>query len=289
VRSAIWTTVFGLILVWASAAHGGQAEEKAEPAPEAPDPEPLDPEATNQQLDEDQAQRERDVPRPPLADVPPPQPPLWHRRLEIGADAALISRPFATTKAENIRYDTAIGWGIHVNWKLVSWLRFHTYFVDAHHDLRIPPGAFASDAANSVSSSSAVSDATVRTFAFGAKLAPTWQFTSRARAWISAGIGWGRLNFPNMTVTEPAGESYDIRERDASFVEFPIGVGIAYDVWPRWITIQYAASGAPVIGQSGSAHEPFQAVDADGQLRDVAALGAFDASFVQTLGLSLIL
>lgn len=280
-RTAIWTTLCGLSLVGAGIAHADEAKPTAEA--------PKEPLSAAEKLDQEQAQRETNHPRPPLEDEAPGESPAWTRRLEIGAGAALVSRPFATTKADNIRYDSAIGWGIHVNWNLVSWLRLHTYFVDAHHDLRIPAGSLTTSQINSVSPTASVSDTTAKTFVFGAKVAPTWNFSGRARGWISAGVGWGRVQFPTMTVTEPNGVSFVVRERDSSLVEFPIGIGVAYDVWPRWISIHYEASGAPVIGQAGTAHEPAQAVDADGQLRDVAPFGAFDASFVQTLGVSLIL
>jgi hypothetical protein len=68
-----------------------------------------------------------------------------------------------------------------------------------------------------------------------------------------------------------------------------MGLGIGYDVWPRWLTITYEATAAPITGNSGEAHEPFQAVDADGMTREVGPIGGAELSVVQTLGLSIIL
>ena len=92
-----------------------------------------------------------------------------------------------------------------------------------------------------------------------------------------------------MTVTETDGTAYQIRERDGVVVEFPLGLGISFDVIERWMAIHYEATAAPVTGNSGNAHELFQAIDADGNIRDVGAFGAIEVSFVQTLGVSLIL
>jgi hypothetical protein len=140
-----------------------------------------------------------------------------------------------------------------------------------------------------VSRGSTVSESTATSFVFGLKVAPTLLLSDDVRGWLSAGVGWGRFTFPTMTVTEPGGAIFDVPERNGVFVEIPFGVGLAYEVWPSWLTIEYEATAAPVVGQSGSAHESFQAVDAAGQLRDIGPIGAVEASFVQTLGLSLLL
>jgi len=216
--------------------------------------------------------------------------PEWERRLEIGGDILVVSRPFASAlSAVGVRYGAAIGWGVHLHWDLFPWLRLHPYFVDAHHDVHIPHNALTTDAENSIPAGTTYSEITADSFAFGAKLAPTLPLSDRARAWISAGVGWGRLNVPAMVITDPAGAQFDVRKRDGVFVEFPIGIGVSYDVIPQWLAIEYEASAAPITSQSGTAHETVQAVDADGATRDVGPLGAFEASFVQRLGLTLIL
>jgi len=234
--------------------------------------------------------RAEEEPRPPLPEVDPPPPPRWDRSIEVGGDAAFVIRPFANgVVAGPVRYEAAIGWGVHLHWELLDWLRLHPYFIDAHHDLAIPTGALATTSPNSVSRASTVAESTATSFVFGAKLAPTLELSRYARGWLSAGVGWGRFSFPTMTITEPSGAVFDVGERAGVFVEFPLGVGLSYEVWPDWLTIEYEATAAPIVGQSGTAHEPAQAVDAAGQLRDVGPIGAIEASFVQTLGLSLLL
>ena len=92
-----------------------------------------------------------------------------------------------------------------------------------------------------------------------------------------------------MIVNEGKDDEFEIRERSSVFVEFPFSLGISFDVIERWLAVEYEATAAPVTGQSGSAHEPFQTTDANGKTLDVGKFDAIEASFVQTLGLSLIL
>jgi hypothetical protein len=237
-----------------------------------------------------QAARETAQPREPLVDVTPPEAPPWERRLEIGASFAFVIRPFAQALAPtDIAYSPAPGFGVHIHWPVFEWLRIHPYFIHAFHSLDIPQGALQASTSLSISPEATISDESVATFVLGAKIAPTLPFSDRWRGWVTAGIGWGRLEFPTMTVTEPDGVSYEIRDRSGVMVEFPLGIGIAFDVIERWMSVHYEATAAPITGQTGAAHEIFQAVDGDGEIRDVGAFGAIEASFVQTLGVSLIL
>jgi hypothetical protein len=132
------------------------------------------------------------------------------------------------------------------------------------------------------------SEISAETFSFGAKLAPTLPISERLRIWLAVGVGWGRFNFDSMTVMQGA-EEFTVRERKGVFVEFPLGLGISFDVIERWMAIGYEAVAAPVVGQSGDAYEPSQTVDANGIIQNVGPLGAPEVSFVQTLGVSLIL
>jgi hypothetical protein len=258
---------------------------RADPDEMGSDPPPDPPDG------EDPADELERPPRPPLA--PPielPEPPAWKRHIELGGDAAYVIRPFANGLEDSaIAYQPAIGFGVHLHWDLLEFLQLRIYFLDAHHDLTIPQGALATGSSNSISASASLSDMTVESIAFGVRLAPTLQLGRHARGWISAGIGWGRFTFPSMTVQEKTGMEFLVRGRAGSFAEFPFGLGVSYEVWPRWLALEYEATAAPVVGQSGDAFEPFQAIDDSGNARDVGPFGAIEASFVQTLGLSLIL
>ena len=238
-----------------------------------------------------QAAIEAAAPRPEPEEVEPPATLPWGRRLEIGGSYAMVFRPFANgLTPSSIGYNPALAaWALHLHWDLFPFLRFHPYFLDAHHGLDIPAGALSSGTSDSIAAGATVADTTVATFVLGAKLAPTWPISDRFRAWIAAGIGWGRYEFPEMVVTEPSGAQLTIRERSGVFVEFPLGLGASFDIIERWLAIEYEATAAPATGQSGSAYEVFKAIDSSGNLKDVGMFGAVEVSFVQTLGLSLIL
>ncbi len=237
-----------------------------------------------------QAALEASEPRPPLDELREPEPPPWEPRLEVGGAFAFVLRPFANAVAPDtgISYKPAPGWGVVLRWRIYDWIAIHPYFIDSHHRLDIPAGALATDASDSIAPDATIQTNSVTTFSFGAKLAPTWEIIPRLRVWAAVGIGWGRFEFPTMTLTE-GDNSYVVEDREGVFVEFPMGLGISYDVIDRWLAVGYEATAAPITGQTGNAHESFQAVDADGNTRDVGPLGAIEASIVQTLSLTVIL
>ncbi|MBI4702809.1 MAG: hypothetical protein HY744_16945 [Deltaproteobacteria bacterium] len=265
----------------------GEPEAEPAPSPPAPGPEPgegHDPPLYDVDVD----------PVGERAELPPGaalgEAPRWERHLELGGEVVWVSRPFVQGEAATaVRYDPFVGFGLHLRWELLRFLRFHPYLVDVHHDVRVPSGALATAAPGSVRPDATVSPSSASTYVFGARIEPTLWLSDRARAWVGAGVGWGRFEFPAVTVTEPGGAPFEVRSRSAVFVEFPISVGVAFDVVPRWLAVEYEIYGAPVVGQSGDALDPFQAVDAAGTMRELGPLGAIEASFVHALGLALIL
>jgi hypothetical protein len=220
---------------------------------------------------------------PPLGAGDPIAPPPRRRSIEIGVDVALVSRPSSIEDAEapKVSYDPAIGYGVHGRVEILRHLRFTAYFVSSAHDVDLPPGALGQAGALALDS--------VSTFSFGARLMPTWPFSDRLRSWVSVGAGWGRLEFGRMEVTDPGQKPFTVRERATSFVEIPLGVGTSFEIIPRWLSLEVEATGAFVVGQQGSSVEAAQAVDAAGKIRSIGSFPRLDASFVQTVGLSLLL
>jgi hypothetical protein len=145
-----------------------------------------------------QAAIETTRPRPPGEEVEPPPPPHWVRRLEIGGAYAMVFRPFANGLEDSaIGYEPAyVAWALHLHWDLFPWLRLHPYFLDAHHGLDIPAGGLATGTGNSISADATIAEATVATFVFGAKLAPTWPISDRFRAWRRGSVG-DATSFPS--------------------------------------------------------------------------------------------
>lgn len=223
-------------------------------------------------------------PRPPLPPQPAAEPPLWARRLDIGGDVAFVARPASATSegaATGIRYRTAIGFGLHARWDLFRYLRFTAYFVDTHHTVLIPQG--------SLGVGGQITLDAAKTYAFGARLSPTLPLGDRGRVWVTSGVGWGRLELGRMSVQEPGREAFEVRERSMSFVEVPVGLGASFEIVPRWLAVEIEVTGAFVLSQEGNALHDAQAIDTAGRKRVIGSFPEMDASFVQTLGLSLLL
>ena len=68
-----------------------------------------------------------------------------------------------------------------------------------------------------------------------------------------------------------------------------MGGGVAFDLIPRWLSIQTELTGAFILHQTGSAQEPAQAIDALGKKRTIGALPEINSSIIQSIGLSLVL
>lgn len=229
-------------------------------------------------------------PRPELPEgMEPPPPPEWERRLDIGLGPAYVTRPLFHERAPSaIGYDPRVGIDIHLRWDVVSFLRFKPYYYWTQHDLTFPRGALGTSA-NGLSPGAVLPSVRADSFAFGAQLEPTWWLNERLRVWLAAGVGWGRIYVPDMEVDDPQRGLVPVPNRSMVFVEFPLGLGVAVDVIERWLALELELRAAPHTGRSGEALETVQAVDAAGQLVDIGPLDAPDVTFVQTLGLALIL
>jgi hypothetical protein len=230
------------------------------------------------------------------APEPPPRPaalPLldvdhvpWERHLEIGGDVVLGTRLAshdAAGASSDIRYKTAVGWGLHARWPVWKYARFSIYFADLHHALRLPPGSLGQPGATYELDK-------VETFVFGAKIGPTLPLSDRLRIWASVGAGWGRFQFPRSKMTlAGASTPATLYEQAFSFVEIPIGLGASFDVVPRWLSIELEVTGAALSGQRGEALDGRQVIDPGGHVQHTTGFPTVDASFTETLGFSLLL
>ncbi|MCC6523576.1 MAG: hypothetical protein IT373_13045 [Polyangiaceae bacterium] len=229
--------------------------------------------------------------RPEPEQVAGPEPPGWERRLDIGPDVVWVSRPFtegAEGQENPVTYRPAVGAGFHLRWDLLEFLRVRAFFEWARHGVTVPHGALATASPASIGKSTPIPEIDANTYAFGAQGDLVWHLGDSARAWVGAGLGWGRFNFPELELG-PAQSPFTVHARAFVYWEVPLSLGIAYDLVPGWLSLEWSATAAPVFGESGTALDTFQAVDPKGNIRDVGPLGRIQGSFVQTLGLSLIL
>ncbi|WP_437588241.1 hypothetical protein [Sorangium sp. So ce1000] len=214
----------------------------------------------------------------------------WNRHIEIGPDLALVNRVGSNDAAgqpTRVRLKPALGLGLHARWEIFDYLRFSAFFVHAEHELALQAGALAQP--GTITAEPREDGApTVRTLSLGARLAPTLPLSERARSWLSVGISYDRFDFDRMRVSDPGGE-FTVRERGASYVGVPLGLGTSFDIIRGWLTVELETSGAFVLGRGGDATREGQAIDAQGRRRSVGALPQIRGSFVQTLGLSLVL
>ena len=215
--------------------------------------------------------------RPPLPPEQPSVPLPWERHVEVGADLLYLSRPTGGP----VHLDATLGWGAHLNWQLVKHLRFTFYFDAAHHPVQLAPG--------SLGLASIITSDSVNTYMFGVRFSPSLAFTPRLRGWLTAGFGWGRFEFPRMKAQDPGQAAFSIPDRSAYVAEVPLGLGLSFDIIPRWLSLQAEFTAAPLFGQVGTAVVPSQAIDAEGKKRTVGPLPDLDVSLVQAIGLSLLL
>ncbi|MDI1447361.1 hypothetical protein [Polyangium sp. 6x1] len=251
--AAAFTLALGGVMGTARGADANEEHADADEAPEAP-PRPKE--------------------LPPLDITEPP----FTRHVDIGGGVALVHRiPSGDTR---VRYPASVGMGLWARVDITRYLRASLYAVRAERDFDLPSGALglAGDPG----------EVEFYTYSFGLRLAPTWNITPRARAWVSAGAGWGRLELGRFSVASPSGV-FPVRERVASFVEIPLGLGASFDVVPRWLAVELETTGAFYVGQRGRAFEDEQAIDASGRRVTVGPYPTFAGGFVTTLGLSLVL
>lgn len=240
---------------------------------------------------------EEPPPRPPLPDVPEEPTLPWKAHVELGSYLAFVSRTAKTPEAlPVVRYEPTVGFGLQGSFEIFKYLRFQAYFVDARHDIVLPPGSLCvENDPPGVCQGRTLEIGPMYTFAFGARFLPTLALSRRVRVWAALGAGYGRMELDRMTVTEPnplnpeRPNQYTVRDRSVAFVEFPLGGGASFEVIKDWMRINFEITGAFINNQDGTATEPVQAIDATGKKRAIGGFPGLAGSFVQTLGLSLVL
>ena len=274
-----------IVVAGALASRGAAAEPPVTPAPSsaaAPAPAPTPPATQTAAAPAAPAEPEP-PPRPPLPAGRPPAPPPWVHHVEVGPLIGLATRPATTDRfgaASPVRLDSALAWGGYATIDLFRFLRLTAYVVGADHPLELPVG--------SLGLASRIDSHSVHTVSLGLRLSPTLVVSPRVRIWLTGGAGWGHFEYARMTVND-AGGPFIIRDRQETLAEYPLGAGASVELVPGWLRIQLEGTGALHSGQQGNAVDVFQAVDAAGKRRDVGPLPLIQATFVQTLGLSLVL
>jgi hypothetical protein len=246
---------------------------------QAPSPEAASPPAKSQEA---KSYEEGRPPRPaPLSAASPGARPSvpWQAHVEPYLGLVYAARPAEPEgKDQGIRYASALGFEVAAYVPLSSWLGLIPYYAEADHELEVPKGALGLGAA--------VGHDDLYVYAFGLRVAPTWTLHPQVRAWLSAGVGWGRMEVGRMTLNTAEG-AVVVRERSNPFLEFPLGLGADVELIPRWLKLRGELVVAPVSNQQSSAVQAAQVVDAQGELGRVGPMPALGLSWLPTLGLSL--
>ncbi len=223
------------------------------------------------------------LPRPlPRESAPPPPLPLG-RRIDVGAGLAFLAKladSDAADQPSEVTYGPTVGLEVHLRIPILDDVEVIPYFLVAAHPVDVPVRGI-------TGVDGAIDSGSVTALCFGARLARTFRIDP-VRVWASAGVGYGRMEFGRMVGHERAG-NFEIRDRGASFIEFPFGFGGALSVVPRWLSVDLEAAAGPVLNKSGPAWSTFRTIDGVGEVREVGALPEVTATFVTALGVSLVL
>jgi hypothetical protein len=223
--------------------------------------------------------------RPPLVPPPPEQPVPWQHHLEIGGGFALSELPVHLDGAgapTPMRFGVAPGFHLDLSWQVIRYLRFTGYILEHDHAVEFPAESLG------IPASASITGAKAHMYTFGVRFSPTLPLGSRGRLWLTAGAGWGRIEYPRYTVRDPTPQNnFIIRERAENLVEIPLGLGGSFEIIPRWLSIHVEVMGSFVPSQTGDALDPEQVINGLGQIGHVGPMPKLDAAFVETIGLSL--
>lgn len=219
---------------------------------------------------------------PPLEPLEPAKLPT-SRHVDVGLGVALVERlTEGQTNAgpANFRYPAMIGVGLSARVDVWKYLRANLYMMRS--------STSTDPAAGTLGLPGDPGLVPLKSYALGLRLSPTLRLGPRARTWISVGAGWGRMEMGRFDVQRGA-DSYVVRERSFSFLEFPVGLGTSFDIIKNWLAVEFEATGAFHTSERGTARNSGQTIDPDGRRITVGPFPEITATFVQTIGLALVL
>jgi hypothetical protein len=221
----------------------------------------------------------------------------WDNQIEVGADALHVIRLVPSSDTTGIRYRPAFGYGLHARWEMFDFLQFSAYFIDAHHGITVPDNGLGT----TLGTAGKVNLGALETYSFGARFQPLLHIKERFRAWLSFGVGWGRMDIGRMQVFNPGVDPkttkcdlskadapcFQVDPRSSPYVEFPMGLGVGFDIIPRWLAIEYEFHGVFMSNQDGTALNPVHPVGSNNLQVAVGAFPPFTHSLTNSLALSL--
>lgn len=178
-------------------------------------------------------------------------------QFEIGPTVGYASRHVASNP-DGMGYDGGLAEGLVFRLTHAPWLKTSGRFLSEKHDLALGYGAFGTGAYSLVPTSK------VSIVSLNAAAHPTYEFTSRFRAWLTVGITWGKISLPTVKLNGEAGGQ--TRSRSGVFLEAPLGAGASFDIL-KWLTISGDLLAAPPFSQTGDMYDASPEVGIDGKNR----------------------
>lgn len=190
-------------------------------------------------------------------------------QLELGPDVAYVQR-LSASPTQGVSSRAALAPGLLGRAHLLPWLAVGFRYTRSFHTLELSPGALGTTASKLEAAS------TLQVTTLQGSLQPTWALTPTLRLYGSVGLGWGSVIAPAIRLTGATPSA--IRQRRGVFVEAPVGLGLTWWVFPRWISLTYESNFAPAFRSSGDAYTPDAYVDPTGQNATAAPMPSFRGS-----------
>jgi len=197
------------------------------------------------------------------------------RLLEVGPLVGVSAR-FGS--ARGIKYRPGVAVGAYLRPVLTDWLNLQLYGRFESIPVDVEAGAFDWDG---VSLPYAFEQNPLRLTSIGAALEPSYSFTRRLRIYGSLGAAWVRFD-----ADAPSAPGFEFEAtRTGIEVNILFGVGVAYDIVPRFVTLHLSTSYGVAFDQRGTAYEPLQVIE-DGAMVHLAPLPEFNGMADLLLGIS---
>jgi opacity protein-like surface antigen len=165
---------------------------------------------------------------------------------------------------EGIHYNTGYFFGASVRIELASWMGLRISYREEHVPVRVDARGFDYQQYRHRFD---FEQPDLEIITIGARFEPTYVVHPRFRLFGVLGIGWVRMDAPMPTA---AGFLLP-GKRSATEVNFPLGVGVSYEVVPDWVNTTLSFTYGLAFDQHGGAYEPLQAI-VDGKIVYLAPL-----------------
>lgn len=182
---------------------------------------------------------------------------------------------------DGIAYEPGFALSVQGRAYAAKWLSLSLVYVRSYHGIAAPQGAAGIDYDER-------DLPTLFAFSLGARAEPTYRVSDQFRAWLSVGVGWGRLTLDDMYVRKGTRE-YTVRDRAGVFMEVPFGLGACFEFLPGWAAVSAEASLAPIYKQSGDLFDPVTFVDNEGHLDSVGNFPTQTLTSTFLIGLAVVL